>query len=85
MPALHLKRLGVNLTEKWEPSLFVGAYLLPFDHREPLLAGGIDGNSLQLAAQAKEHGFNDLRRSGLLKVMQGVTSLAEANRVTTGH
>ena len=44
-----------------------------------------DGNSLQLAEQAKEHGFNDLRRSGLLKVMQGVTSLAEANRVTTGH
>ena len=44
-----------------------------------------DGNSLQLAAQAKKHGFNDLRRSGLLKVMQGVTSLAEANRVTTGH
>ncbi len=44
-----------------------------------------DGNSLQLAEQAKAHGFNDLRRSGLLKVMQGVTSLAETNRVTTGH
>jgi type IV pilus assembly protein PilB len=44
-----------------------------------------DGNSLQLGAQAKEHGFNDLRRSGLIKVMEGVTSLAEANRVTTGH
>jgi len=44
-----------------------------------------DGNSLELARQAKEHGFNDLRRSGLEKVMQGVTSLAEANRVTTGH
>jgi type IV pilus assembly protein PilB len=44
-----------------------------------------EGNSLQLAEQAREHGFNDLRRSGLVKVMQGVTSLAEANRVTTGH
>lgn len=44
-----------------------------------------DGNSLQLAEQAKVHGFDDLRRSGLVKVMQGVTSLAEANRVTTGH
>lgn len=44
-----------------------------------------DGNSMQLAEQAKEHGFDDLRRSGLVKVMQGVTSLAEANRVTTGH
>ena len=39
----------------------------------------------QLAQQAKENGFDDLRRSGLVKVMQGVTSLAEANRVTTGH
>lgn len=44
-----------------------------------------DGNSLEIASQAKKHGFNDLRRSGLIKVMQGVTSLAEANRVTTGH
>ena len=44
-----------------------------------------DGNSLELGKQAAEHGFNNLRRSGLIKVMQGVTSLAEANRVTTGH
>ena len=44
-----------------------------------------DGNSMQLAEQARELGFNDLRRSGLLKVIQGVTSLAEANRMTTGH
>jgi type IV pilus assembly protein PilB len=44
-----------------------------------------DGNSIELAEKAKEEGFNDLRRSGLMKVMQGVTSLAEANRVTTGH
>ena len=44
-----------------------------------------EGNSIQLADQARELGFNDLRRSGLLKVIQGVTSLAEANRMTTGH
>jgi type IV pilus assembly protein PilB len=44
-----------------------------------------DGNSMQIAAQAKELGMNDLRRSGLVKVMQGVTSLKECNRVTTGH
>ncbi|MGK0261184.1 MAG: type IV pilus assembly protein PilB, partial [Candidatus Azotimanducaceae bacterium] len=44
-----------------------------------------DGNSIQLADQAKIHGFDNLRRSGLVKVMHGVTSLAEANRVTTGH
>ena len=44
-----------------------------------------DGNSIQLSDQARKHGFNDLRRSGLEKVLQGLTSLAEANRVTTGH
>ena len=44
-----------------------------------------EGNSLQLAEQARAHGYNDLRRSGLMKVMQGLTSLAEANRMTTGH
>ncbi|MCZ6619255.1 MAG: ATPase, T2SS/T4P/T4SS family, partial [Gammaproteobacteria bacterium] len=43
-----------------------------------------EGNSLQLAEKAREHGFNDLRRSALLKVVEGVTSLAEANRTTTG-
>jgi len=44
-----------------------------------------EGNSIQVAEQARKHGYNDLRRSGLRKVMQGLTSLAEANRVTTGH
>ena len=44
-----------------------------------------DGNSMELADKARELGFNDLRRSGLEKVMQGVTSLAECNRMTTGH
>ncbi|NKF52259.1 type IV-A pilus assembly ATPase PilB [Shewanella sp. WXL01] len=41
------------------------------------------GNSLQIANQAKEQGMNDLRQSGLLKVVQGVTSIAEINRVTS--
>jgi len=44
-----------------------------------------DGNSIQLSEQARAHGYPDLRRDGLKKVMQGVTSLAEANRMTTGH
>jgi type IV pilus assembly protein PilB len=44
-----------------------------------------DGNSIELADQARELGFNDLRRSGLEKAIQGLTSLAEINRVTTGH
>jgi type IV pilus assembly protein PilB len=44
-----------------------------------------DGNSMQLAEKADELGFNNLRKSGLLKVIHGLTSLAEANRMTTGH
>ena len=44
-----------------------------------------EGNSMQLAEQARKLGYNDLRRGGLRKVIQGVTSLAEANRMTTGH
>ncbi|MCL4150648.1 UNVERIFIED_CONTAM: hypothetical protein GTU68_016382, partial [Idotea baltica] len=40
-----------------------------------------EGNSIELSDQARVHGFNDLRRSGLEKVMKGLTSLAEANRV----
>ncbi|MCH1931476.1 type IV-A pilus assembly ATPase PilB [Shewanella sp. A25] len=41
------------------------------------------GNSLQIADQAKQQGMRDLRESGLLKVIQGVTSIAEVNRVTS--
>lgn len=44
-----------------------------------------DGNSIQIADQAKKEGFNDLRRSALVKAKQGVTSLEEVYRVTTGH
>jgi len=44
-----------------------------------------DGNSIQLSEQARAHGYPDLRRDGLKKVMMGLTSLAEANRMTTGH
>ena len=41
------------------------------------------GNSLQIASQAKTQGMRDLRQSGLLKVIHGVTSIAEVNRVTS--
>lgn len=41
------------------------------------------GNSLQIATQAKLQGMRDLRQSGLLKVIHGVTSIAEINRVTS--
>ena len=41
------------------------------------------GNSIEIADAAREEGFNNLSTSALEKVAQGVTSLAEANRVTT--
>ncbi|WP_165677041.1 type IV-A pilus assembly ATPase PilB [Metapseudomonas otitidis] len=41
-----------------------------------------EGNSIDIATQMRKDGFNDLRTSGLLKAMQGVTSLEEINRVT---
>jgi len=40
------------------------------------------GNALDIANQAEKEGVNDLHRSALMKVMQGVTSLEEVNRVT---
>jgi type IV pilus assembly protein PilB len=39
-------------------------------------------NAVQLADQSMSEGVWDIRRSGLVKAMQGVTSLAEVNRVT---
>jgi type IV pilus assembly protein PilB len=44
----------------------------------------MDGcNSLELAEQALIDGIADLRRSALNKIRQGITSLAELERVTT--
>jgi len=40
------------------------------------------GNSMQIADQAAIEGVYDLRRAGLNKVKEGVTSLEEVNRVT---
>ena len=39
-------------------------------------------NAMELAQLAKQQGIKDLRRSALQKVLQGVTSLVEVNRVT---
>ncbi len=41
-----------------------------------------EGNSIQISDVAQSEGFRDLRQSALQKVQQGVTSLAEVNRVT---
>ena len=40
------------------------------------------GNAIDLGDQAAKEGVNDLRRSGLIKVKQGLTGLDEINRVT---
>lgn len=40
------------------------------------------GNAIDIADQAKRDGVNDLRRSGILKVMQGLTSIAEVEACT---
>ncbi|QOW21548.1 type IV-A pilus assembly ATPase PilB [Novilysobacter avium] len=44
-----------------------------------VLAGG---NAMQIADAAQKSGVRDLRQSALMKVRNGVTSLAEINRVT---
>jgi len=41
------------------------------------------GNSLAVAEQCRKEGFNNLRQSGLIKAMNGITSLEEINRVTS--
>ena len=40
------------------------------------------GNAFDMAEQAQKEGHNDLRQSAILKVIEGVTSLEEINRVT---
>ncbi len=40
------------------------------------------GNAIDIADQAKLEGVKDLRRSGILKVMQGLTSVAEVEACT---
>ena len=50
------------------------------EEMERLIMGG--ANSIDLADQARKEGIDDLRRSALKKVMQGLLSLEEANRVT---
>jgi len=42
----------------------------------------MDKNAYELGDQAAKEGIPDIRRSGLVKAMQGVTSLEEINRVT---
>ncbi|NYT72851.1 type IV-A pilus assembly ATPase PilB [Halomonas sp. QX-2] len=41
-----------------------------------------DANALDIDQQVRKEGYPSLHRSGLLKVMQGITSLEEVNRVS---
>lgn len=42
-----------------------------------------DGNAIDIKDAALKNGFRDLRRSGILKVLEGVTSIQEMMRVTS--
>ncbi|QJQ99386.1 type IV-A pilus assembly ATPase PilB [Halomonas sp. PGE1] len=60
----------------------VGIYeVVPISHAMSQLIMK-NGNSMEFSDLARQEGYPDLRRSGLMKAMQGVTSLAEINRVT---
>jgi type IV pilus assembly protein PilB len=41
-----------------------------------------EASSIEIAKAATEEGFNNLRKSALIKAIQGVTSLEEVERVT---
>lgn len=40
------------------------------------------GNAITIGEACRAEGFNDLRRSGLIKAKAGLTSLEEVNRIT---
>ena len=42
-----------------------------------------DGNAIEIKDAALKQGFRDLRRSGIMKVLQGTTSIQEMYRVTS--
>ncbi|MFT4797249.1 MAG: type IV pilus assembly protein PilB [Candidatus Azotimanducaceae bacterium] len=44
-----------------------------------------DGNSIEIAAECKKQGFKNIFESALVKVKNGMTSLEEVDRVTSGH
>lgn len=96
LPEQELLRVGFILTELIDLKIFapqgcsectqgykgrIGIFeVLPISLTigEILMRGG---NVLELAAQAQREGMQYLRSAGLSKVKQGVTSLAEVNRV----
>jgi type IV pilus assembly protein PilB len=61
-------RVGIYEVVKITPAL-----------QEMIMTGG---NSIEISRLARKEGFNDIRRSGLIKCLQGLSSLEEVNRVT---
>jgi len=52
------------------------------DMRAVILEGG---GTLEIEAQANKEGINDLKRSGVIKIISGVTTIEEIDRVISGH
>ncbi|MDZ7686897.1 MAG: type IV-A pilus assembly ATPase PilB [Gammaproteobacteria bacterium] len=44
-----------------------------------------DGNSIEIAEACQREGYNNIFQSALKKVKDGLTSIAEVDRVTSGH
>jgi type IV pilus assembly protein PilB len=44
-----------------------------------------DGNSLEIAEVCAKEGFKNIFESAMVKVKNGLTSLEEVDRVTSGH
>ena len=73
--------VGCNeCTEGYKGRLGIYQVMPMSDEVQSIILEG--GNAMQIAKAAKRAGIRDLRQSALLKVRNGVTSLAEINRVT---
>jgi len=97
IPREVLKQQGFNEEEIDQATIFepvgckhctkgfkgrVGIYeVVPISHAMSQLIMK-NGNAMEFDRLARQEGHPDLRRSGLVKAMQGMTSLAEINRVT---
>jgi type IV pilus assembly protein PilB len=75
------KPVGCNMcTDGYKGRLGIFQVLPITDEIGRIIMAG--GNSMQIADQAAKDGIMDLRRAGLKKVRDGLTSLEEINRVT---
>ena len=78
LPAEELARQGFSTTQIEDMTLYAVMQITP-EIAQIIMRGG---NSLEIAEVSLQAGFNNLRLSGLRKAADGLTSLAEINRVT---